>query len=241
MKVVLSDRLRRCTPPAIRLWMTQGWLRISPGCGSSYFEGVVARKVFYQLRAHAGIQSRSGLPTEFPLILTFADGHEEKVMVPAEQHPAALILPRFDPPSLLSGKPSDGNYHLTTVRWMRASQAHDYFLKAKGASGSEVELFVMPQQFARFLAKIAHSYAVAQLGLTGFRPFLTDLILGRNLERGPEFIGGQREIPQPASGVLHELSLISHPHFISGKVGGVEIVGVFEHNSVSSHILTLGT
>jgi hypothetical protein len=33
MKLVLSDRLRRCTPPAIRLWMTQGWLRMSPGCG----------------------------------------------------------------------------------------------------------------------------------------------------------------------------------------------------------------
>ena len=31
MKVVLLDRLRRCTPPAIRLWMTQGWLRMSPG------------------------------------------------------------------------------------------------------------------------------------------------------------------------------------------------------------------
>ena len=33
MKMVLSDRLRRCTPPAIRLRMTQGWLRMSPGCG----------------------------------------------------------------------------------------------------------------------------------------------------------------------------------------------------------------
>ena len=33
MKVVLSDRLRRCTPPAIRLWTTQGWLRMSPGVG----------------------------------------------------------------------------------------------------------------------------------------------------------------------------------------------------------------
>jgi hypothetical protein len=30
MKVVLSDRLRRCTSPAIRLWMTQGWFRMSP-------------------------------------------------------------------------------------------------------------------------------------------------------------------------------------------------------------------
>ena len=185
---------------------------------TSYFDGVIARKVFYHLRTHARFRSRSGLPTEFPLILTFADGHEERVMVPAEQHPASLILPHFDPPSLLSGNPSDGNYHLTTVRWMRASQAHGDLLKSKGANGSEVELFVMPQQFARFLAKIAHSYAVAQLGLTGFRPILTDLILGRILERGPEFVGGQQETPPPASGVLHELGLISHPNFIVVRI-----------------------
>jgi hypothetical protein len=39
MKVVLSDRLRRCTSPAIRLWMTQGWLRMSTGgLGLGQFE-----------------------------------------------------------------------------------------------------------------------------------------------------------------------------------------------------------
>ena len=36
MKVVFSDRLRRCTPPAIRLWIAAGWLRISPGCGRGF-------------------------------------------------------------------------------------------------------------------------------------------------------------------------------------------------------------
>jgi hypothetical protein len=30
MQVVLSDYLRRGTPPAIHLWKTQGWLRMSP-------------------------------------------------------------------------------------------------------------------------------------------------------------------------------------------------------------------
>ena len=35
-----------------------------------------------------------------------------------------------------------------------------------------------PIRFARLLAKIAHSFAVAELGLTGFNPFLHNLIRG---------------------------------------------------------------
>jgi hypothetical protein len=31
MKLVLSDCLWWCTSPAIRLWMTRGWLRMTPG------------------------------------------------------------------------------------------------------------------------------------------------------------------------------------------------------------------
>jgi hypothetical protein len=189
-------------------------------CGAiaTYFEGVVANKVFHQLRAHARLRSRSGLPTHFPLILKFQDGHEERIMVATEEHPATLILPRFDPPTLLSGNPPDGNYHMTTVQWRRASQAHDDLLKQRAAIGSEVELFIRPQQFARFLAKIAHAYAVAQLGLTGFRPFLTDLILGRNVEHGPELIGGQHDLPPPASGILHELSIEAHPQYVVVRI-----------------------
>jgi hypothetical protein len=34
------------------------------------------------------------LPAEFPAILTFDDGHKERVMVPADIHPATLVLPR---------------------------------------------------------------------------------------------------------------------------------------------------
>jgi hypothetical protein len=38
---------------------------------------------------------------------------------------------------------------------------------------------IYPFEFTQLLAKMAHSYAVAELGLDGFRPFLTDLIRGK--------------------------------------------------------------
>jgi len=44
-------------------------------------------------------------------------------------------------------------------------------------------------EFVRMLAKIAHAQAIADFGIGCFRPFLTDLILGKTLI-GSHYIGG---------------------------------------------------
>src|SRR5258708_5558655 len=103
-------------------------------------------------------------------------------------HPATLVLPYFDPPDLISGKIPDGKFRFTYKTWMRESVLFDEFVKAKGAKSAEVATSIKPQQFSRVLAKIAHSYAVARLGLNGFTPVLVDLIHGWNVTKAPEFI-----------------------------------------------------
>lgn len=58
--------------------------------------------------------------------------------------------------------------------------------------------------FARMLAKIAHTYAVAKCGADSFEPMLLDLILGKQ-ENAPYLVGGD---PTPAPDeptVLHDL------------------------------------
>jgi hypothetical protein len=50
--------------------------------------------------------------------------------------------------------------------------------------------------FGRMLAKIAHSYAIANLGITGFKPLLPDLILGKSAA-APWLIGGDASGPVP--------------------------------------------
>jgi hypothetical protein len=165
-----------------------------------------------------GMQSRSGLPTEFPLILTFDDGHEEEVMAPADVHPATLVLPKFALPSLLSGEKSAGNFRFTHTTWMRSSAALDSFVKAMGAKTAEVKTSIKPQQFSRVLAKIAHSYAVARLGLRGFKPLLIDLIHQRNVEKAPELVGSDPQTSAAASGVLHELDLIPNSKFVVVRI-----------------------
>ena len=185
---------------------------------TSYLDGFIARSVFYQARTGAGVQTRTRLPDEFPAILTFEDGHEERVMVPADVHPATLVLPHFAQPDYLSGRAPDGNFRFTYTTWMRSSAAFDEFMNAKGAKSAEVETSIKPQQFSRVLAKIAHSYAVARLGLNGFAPLLLDLIHGRRVTNAPELVGSDPETPVPASGIVHELHLTPHPKFVVVRI-----------------------
>jgi hypothetical protein len=60
---------------------------------------------------------------------------------------------------------------------------------------------IYPMAFLRMAAKIAHSYAVAELGLGGFKPFLLDLILCRTqeLNEGLRWIGCDPIAPKPSA------------------------------------------
>jgi len=63
-------------------------------------------------------------------------------------------------------------------------------------------------EFYRMIAKIAHAYTVAQIGINAFKPLVTDLILGKS--KTPSFwIGGDRDGTQPATAGkhLHDLQL----------------------------------
>ncbi len=164
------------------------------------------------------MRTRTKLPDKFPVILTFEDGHEERVMAPADVHPATLVLPRFVLPDLLSGRTPDGNFRFTYSTWMRSSVTFDEFVKARGAKYAEVETSVKPQQFSRVLAKIAHSYAVARLRLNGFAPLLLDLIHARNVTKAPELVGSDPERPPPASRTVHELNLVPHPKYVVVRI-----------------------
>jgi hypothetical protein len=56
------------------------------------------------------------------------------------------------------------------------------------------------------LAKIAHSYAVAEWGFRSFRPFLLDLILGRS-QTASYWVGGDMTVTAPDPNGLHRLQL----------------------------------
>jgi len=55
-----------------------------------------------------------------------------------------------------------------------------------------------PRRLSRFLAKTAHAYASAVLGIDNFKPLLLDFILGRD-DRYCHFVGGE-QVPPEATG-----------------------------------------
>ena len=189
-------------------------------CGgvTSYLDGFAARSVFYQVRSSAGMQTRTKLPEEFPVILIYQEGREERVMVPADIHPATLILPRFELPGLLSGREPDGNFRFQYTMWTRMSHAFDEFVRSRGAVSWDLEVSIKPQQLSRVLAKIAHAFAVAQLGMNGFTPLLLDLIHARVVENAPQLVGSDPNTPPPATGVMHELTLVPHESFVVVRI-----------------------
>jgi hypothetical protein len=164
------------------------------------------------------MRSRRKLPKEFPAIMNHADGREEQVMVPADIFPSTLVLPRFDLPDLLSGRKPDGNFRFTYTTWMRESDAFDEFKRSRGAISAEVAVSIKPQQFSRVLAKIAHSFAVAERGLGSFKPLLLDLIHGRVVANAPELVGSDPVTPPPAVGVMHQLSFVPHDKFVVVRI-----------------------
>ena len=63
-------------------------------------------------------------------------------------------------------------------------------------------------EFSRMLAKIAHSYAIAELGIDAFQPLLLDLILGKT-NTSAYLVGGDVSAPPSpeAEPVLHHVYL----------------------------------
>jgi hypothetical protein len=92
--------------------------------------------------------------------------------------------------------------------------------------------------FARMLAKIAHSYAMAKLGPTKFRPFLTNLILGESPSYPSHFVGSV-DRPQPKSDVRHQIAL-DWEHRIDGRLFLVARIRLFGEYSMPVHTVVVG-
>ncbi|MBR1209016.1 hypothetical protein [Bradyrhizobium sp. JYMT SZCCT0180] len=121
------------------------------------------------------------------------------IMLPSFTFPAAGILEGRDPAADIEYRV---NIHRMDDRAIEFCRQH----------GAIESTLINPMAFLRMAAKIAHSYAVAELGLGSFRPFLLDLILCRTQELnvGLRWIGCEPAAPPPAA----DLFSLSYNKFI---------------------------
>ena len=80
-----------------------------------------------------------------------------------------------------------------------------------------------PYQFARFVAKVAYGFAVANLGIDCFKPLANDIILGRSDDYF-QFAGSEPREPPPSGwpdGGQHHFSIVVR--FVRDNVGLVVV------------------
>jgi hypothetical protein len=138
-------------------------------------------------RAHLGIRreksSKKKWPATLPVSVSNAGG-TSKVEVPIELHPHLTTVIKWRPPEIFVGIPPDDSGIKGALMdgmsdgrmWEKAANV------AKGSGRRRISLNhggVHVDEFARFLAKIGHSFAVAERGLNNFRPFLLNAILNK--------------------------------------------------------------
>ncbi len=182
---------------------------------TSALEGRVISRIYGDARAHFGTRRKRNkkFPDKFN-VRREADGRAENVVVSFSDHPGAITTVDFkNTPGILRHQPladADDWGNADIAVWFAPSAIANI---AKIGGRVIVTNGLPLSDFARFLAKIAHSYAAAILGLGSFRPFLTKAIISENPKHLPHYVGGsQRGMPPGLQSDLHGLMLSRVPH-----------------------------
>ncbi len=185
------------------------------------FETVCLRHMWWPFRTRFGAPTRgketpkSFLVRKMKVEQQNADGSIEyqkiaEIPVSPNEYPLFYYAYDFPPPGSLIGRPDNENF--TYNCWV----AMDMVEFKKYAQNDREGLRLGPrntEHFCKLLAKIAHAYSVAELGLDAFEPFLTQYIRGSSLypRAEPRWIGGD---PSPNCHTppqrLHEIGLETH-------------------------------
>jgi hypothetical protein len=110
----------------------------------------------------------------------------------ADKAPGISIFPIFHPPGILLGLPPAAGINISQCFFLETSRdgaRRTAELKNAGMAGVLAHAQFQGHAFARILAKIAHGYAVYNVGLNGFRSLLEPIIRGEQ-QHVSHYVGG---------------------------------------------------
>jgi hypothetical protein len=103
----------------------------------------------------------------------------------------SAVLPELDPAGILSGLPSTEVFRAKIwIANLVRPNAHTNRWNSEGKQ-AEISRTLKITEFTRMLAKIAHSFAVAELGYDSFDWYLPNIILGKSLYL-PDYVGSDK-------------------------------------------------
>jgi hypothetical protein len=181
--------------------------------------------MFEPLRVSNGLPTKKAHPGRLALKAEVGS-HTEQPFVDGDQpsYPILLRFPFLEMPDELTGctpgRRRDAPVRHIWIRvasfgervipqfWIRGASDHDEIIPS--GAGSDVAVMaptssVKASEFFRMLAKIAHAFAIAEMGMGSFSPFLTAMICDADTSNSGRYIGGLQCI-EPATTSIHELS-----------------------------------
>ena len=188
---------------------------------TSKFERTCQRTMYGPLRLLYGLPTRrkKGRPQTLRLKVKHApDKDWEYLPVPQERYPFLITFPYLGMPGILTGLPKTAAAAAVTKRlWIRgASPSHDFHALLEKLVAELGVHSIMPvakadvEAFCRLLAKIAYSFAVAELGGHPFESPLIGYASGGDLSHCLHYIGS-REAEEPPTETLHDLAVLNGP------------------------------
>lgn len=173
-------------------------------------ENKILRNSWWAFRAKIGAPTKK--PKDRPALFTLktvrkGDSGSLKdtgtLQLTAEDYPPHIVAVRFGPAGILEGR--SATEQIEGEFWIGYPPSQIKKYSPDPSDGHYLGPFDTGA-FTRMLAKIAHSYATAELGDGNFMPYLRKFIRGKT--RTPTYsVGGERAVPPPEHGVLHSIKM----------------------------------
>ena len=181
------------------------------------FEGEFSRTILGPLRMLYDMPTRrpKDRPAHLPLKVKYPESTDWEIAhVDRSICPFLITLPLYPLPDALTGATGTEDRSAATRQfWIRGGgfgpdrDAHlQWLCEALGAVQVMPTATLNIEPFCLTIAKVAHSFAIAELGSHAFEPFLGDVIRTKDVSNRAEFMGGG-EGNEPPSANLHDVEI----------------------------------
>jgi hypothetical protein len=208
-------------------------------------EIICLRHLWWPFRTRTGMPSRTAAPEAFSLKRMKVEEYdpiEDKIVsyvqlgmddLKPEQYPLFYQTFEFPSPGILAGRSSsqDTGYQL----WCKIDEVEFRKTGSRDKEGFRLSPGA-PEAFCRMLAKIAHSYAAANLRGEQFDPLLDKYIQGESLDR-LQLIDCSGA-PTTSKTTLHRISMSKE--VIHGEIYVVVAVQLFACLGTPTHLVVVG-
>lgn len=171
---------------------------------------------------------------------------KRRIRIPSNEFPALVLSLVFPLPKILMGAAADDDEPLKggvfSAELMDNFGLHLNAIRAK-YGGREIGVVGVDKSdrdsegdFGRMLAKMGHSYAVAERGNNSFQPLLTHIIRGRRPYHQNYFMGSQPSTTAAGTD-LHEIDFVTMPGFDRLLIVRIRL---FANFNTPAHLVVVG-